>query len=374
MAKKRRRRASDKRNAVSKPVVVVSNDDLAVAQKITRYHTQIILLACIPQLFLFLNREWMEERTGDFTKWVLILLMFFGFIGIYLNYRYPITIPYKGNQKRVRQRAVFLLATAIFINLMNWLPIVYAFGYFDLLNQTLGKEQIGAKLLFAIAFGLGAIVSGFLAKLTYEVVKVTGAESLNPHLLRKGGSRYSSRSPTFSTTPRIITPRSAQDDLLVARRISKINQTIVLLGIFPYSYPVVDFLGKRHLLEGDAVYVLLACTFINPFLMYAAARLSRYSDGIFNDPKPAVDNARKYRRLGKWQMTLGIIINIVACVPILYAEGYFSKWAKRLPAADVLGQKLSFGIIFLVSAIVAGILGNFVYDMLRFVLKRLIGR
>lgn len=151
---------------------MVLEDDLAVAQKITKYHTQIILMACVPQLFLMLNRDWMEERTGNLTKWTLMLLLIFGFVGVYLNYQYPITAANKGDTKRVRRRAVFLLAMAIFINLMSWLPIVYAYGYLDVLKQIPERVRIGNKLSLVIAFGLGAIFSAVLVNLTYDVMEV----------------------------------------------------------------------------------------------------------------------------------------------------------------------------------------------------------
>lgn len=185
-----------------------------------------------------------------------------------------------------------------------------------------------------------------------------------------GKKKRRRRIPTYPNTSRVIGPASASNDLTVARRVSEINHIIVLLGIIPYSYPIVDLIGKRRLLEGNASLVLFVCALVNSILMYVAVKLSRYSSGIFDELSPAVDNARQYRKLGKWQITLGIVINLVACVPLLYAEGYLEKWARKMSTAGFFGQKLSFGILFLVSALATGILGNLAYDVLRFVLKR----
>lgn len=400
MAKKKGHRVSRRRKTistrpkttVSPPPVTVVDEDLAVAQKITRYHSQIILMACVPQLFLILNGEWIRETTGNLTKWILLILFTLGFIGIYINYQYPITAANQGNPKRVRQRAVFLLALAIFINLINWIPIVYAYGHLDFLKQIRAILRIGNKLSLVIAFALGAIFSAVLGKLTFGVIKVifrkivlrndrkpqesySDQVNSNPQQNKFEKSQIENnkqgrRTSTYPTNARVIKPTPVYNDLVVARRISKINQIIVLVGVIPYSYPIVDLIGQRNLFKGNASLVLFVCVLVNCALMYVAVKLSRYSAGIFDESAPVIHGARKYRKLGKWQMTLGSVINLVALIPLLYAEGYLEKWTSLMPTAEFLGEKLSLAILFIVSAVATGVLGNLAYDVLRFVLKR----
>jgi hypothetical protein len=169
-------------------------------------------------------------------------------------------------------------------------------------------------------------------------------------------------------------PSQENDDLIVARKIANINAFIATLAVAPVLYPILDMLGPKHLLQGNGVYVLLACALINPVLMFVAIRINRYSKGIFNEHWPAVENAAKYRKLGVWQITIALLIDIIACIPFLYSEGYLVSWAKQVPGTDVIGENISFAVLFIGAAIAAGILGNFVYDILKYILKRLVGK
>lgn len=173
------------------------------------------------------------------------------------------------------------------------------------------------------------------------------------------------------------TPDSASaDDLIVARKISTINLFIVSLGIFPYMYPLMDFIyGRKKLLEGwDGIILLWICLLVNIGLMIIAVRINAYSKGIFDEYFPAKESAAKYRKLGVWQLTVAMLINVIACIPILYGEGYLTAWANQMPGTDIIGKKISFAVLFLLAAIATGLLGNFVYDILKFFFKKLIGR
>ena len=176
---------------------------------------------------------------------------------------------------------------------------------------------------------------------------------------------------TAKKRTQIAAPVELSPNLIDARRISTINQHIALLGICWVLYPLMDLiLGPKHLLKDNGVYVLLACALINPVFMFAATRIGRYATGIFDDTRPADEQIAKYRRLGKWQIALAIIINVVGATPVLYAEGYLPKWAAQMPGAELIGHKISYALLFLIAALAAGLLGIIVDDLVKYCFRK----
>jgi hypothetical protein len=150
----------------------ISNEDLAVGEKITSYHSAIILLACFPTLYILTNLQWIQEGAGKFVEWILAAQGFLVPISIYLNFGFRTPTAHGDDAKGYKRRAVILLAMAIFINLTSWLPIIYALGYFNVfLNLFPGRELLGKWLSLGLAFSLGAIISGVLGNFTYDILK-----------------------------------------------------------------------------------------------------------------------------------------------------------------------------------------------------------
>ena len=169
----------------------------------------------------------------------------------------------------------------------------------------------------------------------------------------------------------IVAPVEASPEIIDARRISIINQHIALLGICWVLYPGIDLMfGPKHLLKDNGVYVLLACALLNPVLTFVATRIGRYATGIFDDTWPADEQIAKYRRLGKWQIALAILINVVGATPVLYAEGYLAKWATQMPGAELMGLKISYVLLFLIAAVGAGLVGIIVDDVAKYFFRK----
>jgi uncharacterized membrane protein len=106
-------------------------------------------------------------------------------------------------------------------------------------------------------------------------------------------------------------------------------------------------------------------------LIFISARLNLYAKRVFNYPvSPAVD-IPKYRKIGVLNIALSIFIIILALIPILYAEGYISRLSNLLPGKEQLGDKLSLAIAFGLGAIISGVLGNAAYDLLKFVVRKI---
>jgi len=71
-----------------------------------------------------------------------------------------------------RKYMVWLLTLSFFANALAILPILYVKGYITRLAALLpGKEQVGPKVSLSLAFGAGAIVSGVLGNLSYDLLK-----------------------------------------------------------------------------------------------------------------------------------------------------------------------------------------------------------
>jgi hypothetical protein len=150
----------------------VALDDLAVGNKITHYHTQIIALALAPSFYLIVQKNWMIERTGSFVKWWVLFLWIMGLVGTFFAHAYPLPTPYQGDTRAYRRRAVFLLALAIFANIMSWVPIIYASGVFSLIiSRFPGRGTLGANFYLVAGFIVGAICSGVLGNLAYDILK-----------------------------------------------------------------------------------------------------------------------------------------------------------------------------------------------------------
>ena len=150
----------------------IALDDLAVGKKITYYHTYIIALALAPTFFLIVQKDWMIERAGSFVKWWVLFLTTIGFVGAYFTHAYPLPTPYQGDTRAYRRRAVFLLALAIFANIMSGAPIIYASGVFNFIISRLpARQTFGTKFYLAASFIAGAICAGVLGNLAYDILK-----------------------------------------------------------------------------------------------------------------------------------------------------------------------------------------------------------
>ena len=92
---------------------------------------------------------------------------------------YPLPTPYQGDTRAYRRRAVFLLALAIFANIMSWVPIIYASGVLNfivarfpdfIVTRFPDRGTLGAKFYLAGGF-IAGICSGVLGNFAYDILK-----------------------------------------------------------------------------------------------------------------------------------------------------------------------------------------------------------
>lgn len=76
------------------------------------------------------------------------------------------------------------------------------------------------------------------------------------------------------------------------------------------------------------------------------------------------------------QLSVAIFILIDIAMPSLYMYGYIDSLTSRLQSLSPLKHKISenfsIGFAFVLGAIVSGILGNFSYDVLKFVVSKVV--
>jgi hypothetical protein len=174
MAKRKRSRTPRKQTRNSKPPVTISKDDLVVGHKIGRYHPIVILLAMVPVTYVGRNFDRIDATMGGLLLDWMSIVFVLALVGIFIQIRglFSPSMPFLTDPKKFRRYGIFLLALAIFINVLAWVPILYANGYIArLLNLLPGKEELGDKVSLVIAFGLGAIISGVLGNFAYDILK-----------------------------------------------------------------------------------------------------------------------------------------------------------------------------------------------------------
>jgi hypothetical protein len=172
MAKKRHRRGARTKPPVIDKKKQIALDDLAAGKKLAFHHTHIIGLAIGPSIFLLTLRDKLTEKTGGLIKYYIFFLFGVATLGSILYYGFPTPTPYVGDTKAYKRRAVFLLALAIFGNLAVWVPIIYAYGAFDWLIERLpARQTLGTNFYIGVAFVAGAVTSGVLGNLAYDILK-----------------------------------------------------------------------------------------------------------------------------------------------------------------------------------------------------------
>lgn len=172
MAKKKQRKVARRKTPVIDKKKQIALDDLAAGKKLAFHHTHIISLAIGPTIYLYALRDRLIEKTGGLIKYYMVFLVGLGILGSFLYHGYPTPTPYVGDTKAYKRRAVFLLALAIFGNIAVLVPIIYAYGAFDWLIERLpARKTLGTNFYIGVAFVAGAVTSGVLGNLSYDILK-----------------------------------------------------------------------------------------------------------------------------------------------------------------------------------------------------------
>jgi hypothetical protein len=158
-----------------------------------------------------------------------------------------------------------------------------------------------------------------------------------------------------------------ETELIIAGRLLKILgiYAAIMFFVIPLVYSFVDL---EVLLRTPMFYVCMGLLVV---LAGVQGLIVRHDRKRISAPRPSQADLAKYRRNGRWLFSLTFLMDMVLFLPFLYTKGYLHKLYEWLPGKQIFGEKLSFGLAFVVASIISGILGNAAYDILRFILKKL---
>jgi hypothetical protein len=165
-----------------------------------------------------------------------------------------------------------------------------------------------------------------------------------------------------------------KNDLIIARRLARINSFIGILILLPGAYGFYDAIYRDSMVvrvSGRLFYVCVADALV---LFVIGRLLDSFGKRFLKNPLDPTGDVAKYRKLGVWQIAISIFIVFLAVLPIIYANGYIARLSNLLPGKEQLGNKLSLGAAFGLGAILSGVLGNFAYDALKFVVRKMMER
>jgi hypothetical protein len=178
------------------------------------------------------------------------------------------------------------------------------------------------------------------------------------------------KSAKYSTTKKDpnTSPQSSNNELVVAQKIAKIETLITCSALIPAT--IVFFEGPGIVERaGRLMLVSLFIIFASIFLSW---RLNPSGRRLLTSPTPYSTDPKEARRIGVRQLTLAIFVNVAGWMPILYVKDVIGSIANLLPGKEQLGDKLALVTAFGVGAIISGVLGNAAYDLLKFVIRKMV--
>ena len=163
--------------------------------------------------------------------------------------------------------------------------------------------------------------------------------------------------------------RSAlKHELIIASRISRIITVIGMITILPVIVLSSSY-NPAALSSGWFVIIFSMVTIL--VLTTIACIVGTRNRWLISQLHVTHDDLAKYRRGGKILLASFFLIIIVGFIPGLHAKGYILKLTELLPGEGPLGNKLSIVVAFALGATVSGVLGNFAYDGLKWLLRKM---
>lgn len=173
----RKRRRKPVTPPTPKPPPLPTLQQAKLTAAITKLNRLLTLLPAIPLMYIFYDFPNMVRNAGRLLIVCLLLNLFIVGIKLPLNLQARKLGIEKyldqGVHLEFRRYVVTLLGLSFFSNVVVLMPILYVRGYITRLASLLpGKEQLGSNASLALAFIAGAIVSGILGNLSYDLLKL----------------------------------------------------------------------------------------------------------------------------------------------------------------------------------------------------------
>lgn len=188
---------------------------------------------------------------------------------------------------------------------------------------------------------------------------------------RKRSKLQAPERPTRRPSPKVVSAIAAEQ--VIARRLIKILFILAMIMAYPFAYLYSSY-DLSAVMKTSAFYLFLLCMGLLPALASVQMWLGHQDKKRISAPHPSQADLAKYRRNGRWILSLSLFMNIVALIPPLHAKGYISKLGQWVPGKEGLGNKVSLAVAFGAGAIVSGVLGNLAYDIVKVIVRRSLGK
>jgi len=150
------------------------------------------------------------------------------------------------------------------------------------------------------------------------------------------------------------------DDVAFALRIIQINKWVALTAVLPVIYISFNLRRLFHV----APKLLFFCILTSLFILALKRTFQRSIAETYAD-LTLMDSAKWLRFFSVGLLSTSIFTTIIFIIPILYVGGYIGRIVQMLPTWGQVGDRLSVTLTFLLGAAVSGVLGNFLYDILK---------
>jgi hypothetical protein len=184
--------------------------------------------------------------------------------------------------------------------------------------------------------------------------------------MAKNKRRKSSRKKPVARPP--VTPTAGQQTL--TKVISNVSFYMSITPAIPFMY----MMSRDYGISTERNNLLWASALIYLGVVFIKSRIHARIRALPMDTYANQSIHRKFRSYSVWLIVLSIFTNISVLVPILYYEGYLTKWAALLPGKTVLSNNMSIGIAFGLGAVISGVLGNLAYDILKYAVRKTMER
>ena len=167
---------------------------------------------------------------------------------------------------------------------------------------------------------------------------------------------------------------------LYLQTLSRIGMFLSVLGftIMLLAGPSVKYGNPpRYTFIFYFVFFLLTAT--GAYFVYRINKVAQLRfPTLTTGPTIKISDYRVIRGATVRALTVVTFMPLFALVPILVRYGYIaavSDWiSSLLPTKEVLGQKTSVGLTFVILALISGAIGNFGTDLIRFLVRKIVAQ
>jgi|KBSSwiStaDraftv2_1062776.scaffolds.fasta_scaffold1184135_1 hypothetical protein len=178
--------------------------------------------------------------------------------------------------------------------------------------------------------------------------------------------RKQKRKPT--PRPRAYTPAEYWKRNPLVHSLVKVHRSITFIAAIPLAYLLINS-GRLFNKMPGLLYASITIICVSSFLKIPVrnALVKLYS------PSTPISDA-KYHFMAVLGLTLNIFAVVAMVIPILHDYGYIERSLALVPSTTKIGMTTAVVLAFVGGAAVSGIIGNFTYDVVKYVVLKKMGK